>query len=67
MLKDFHISNANVLSSFSDEWIKSVKDGRFKEYNWDKVVNIEMTTLDTLIENYGLPIFIKIDVEGYEL
>ena len=26
-----------------------------------------MTTLDALIENYGMPDFIKIDVEGYEL
>ncbi len=66
-IKDFHISNADVLSSFSEEWINSVKDFRFKEYNWDKVIKVEMTTLDKLIEKYGLPIFIKIDVEGYEL
>lgn len=26
-----------------------------------------MTTLDTLIDEYGQPDFIKIDVEGYEL
>ena len=65
--KDFHISNANTISSFSDEWINSVKNNRFKGYNWDKVVKVEMTTLDKLIEKYGLPAFIKIDVEGYEL
>jgi FkbM family methyltransferase len=65
--KDFHISNINTLSSFSDEWIDSVKKGRFQKYNWDKVVKIELTTLDILIEKYGLPVFIKIDVEGFEL
>jgi FkbM family methyltransferase len=64
---NFHISNVNTISSFSDEWINSVKNARFKDYSWAKVVKVEMTTLDKLIEKYSLPIFIKIDVEGYEL
>ena len=38
-----------------------------KEYNWDTVRQIEITTLDKLIEQHGKPVFIKIDVEGYEL
>ncbi|RYF78591.1 MAG: FkbM family methyltransferase [Cytophagaceae bacterium] len=66
-VKDFYISNASTLSSFSTDWIASVKSQRFKGYNWDKVVKIKMTTLDKLIEKYGTPTFIKIDVEGYEL
>jgi FkbM family methyltransferase len=66
-VKDFHISNSNVLSSFSKEWINSVKDVRFNNYNWDKTIKVQMTTLDKLICKYGLPSFIKIDVEGYEL
>ena len=65
--KDFFISNASVISSFSEEWINSVKQMRFKEYNWNTVQKVRMTTLDRLIENYGTPDFIKIDVEGYEL
>ncbi len=32
----------------------------------DASSEIEMTTLDNLIKDYGLPEFIKIDVEGYE-
>ncbi len=66
-IREFHISNVNTISSFSDEWINSVKVDRFKKYNWNKVVKVEMTTLDNLIGKYGLPVFIKIDVEGYEL
>lgn len=66
-IRDFHISDSNVLSSFSDDWIKSLKKGRFKAYNWVKTVKVEMTTLDKLIEKFGKPVFIKIDVEGYEL
>jgi FkbM family methyltransferase len=64
---DFYPSNMNVISSFSSEWINSVKNGRFKDYKWGKAVKIEMTTLDNLIKRFGIPAFIKIDVEGYEL
>lgn len=66
-IKDFFISNAHTISSFSEEFVEVVKDGRFKEYNWNKTIQVEMTTLDALVEKYGVPTFIKIDVEGYEL
>lgn len=65
--KEFFISNASTISSFSKEWIDSVKQDRFKEYNWNKVQKVQMTTLDNLIKKHGRPVFIKIDVEGYEL
>lgn len=61
------IADSNVLSSFSSEWIESVQNtGRFSKNEWSKSEKIEMTTLDMLIEQYGKPKFIKIDVEGYE-
>ncbi|HPW66835.1 MAG TPA: FkbM family methyltransferase [Salinivirgaceae bacterium] len=66
-IKDFFVSNAHTISSFSTEWIESVKKDRFKEYTWSRPIKIQITTLDKLIEKYGLPKFIKIDVEGYEL
>lgn len=67
-IKLFHLSDDTTLSSFSSEWITSVKTtGRFKEKTWKTVLQTEMTTVDLLIEKYGKPSFIKIDVEGYEL
>jgi FkbM family methyltransferase len=33
---------------------------------WDKTIVVPVTTLDALIETYGVPAFVKIDVEGYE-
>ncbi len=61
------VCNVNTISSLSPEWIKSVrKSGRFSEYSWDKKMVVAVTTLDRLIEQYGTPSFIKIDVEGFE-
>jgi FkbM family methyltransferase len=65
--KTMYISNANTISSLSEEWIKSVKESRFSQYEWNKKVQIKLTTLDLLIKKYGSPKFCKIDVEGYEL
>jgi FkbM family methyltransferase len=68
--KIFYISNTSVLSSFSKEWIDAVEESkRFERYNvnWGKTERMKMTTLDALIRKYGIPQFIKIDVEGYEL
>lgn len=67
--KTMHIStNANILSSFSKEWIDSTKQsGRFKKIKWNEKREIQMTTLDKLIKDHGMPDFIKIDVEGFEL
>lgn len=65
--KTMYISNAHTISSFSKEWIEATKkSGRFSQYNWNKEQQIEMTTLDILINKYGKPKFIKIDVEGFE-
>lgn len=38
----------------------------FGHVRWDAVETVDVTTLDLLIGEYGLPRFIKIDVEGHE-
>lgn len=61
------ISDSDTLSSMSPEWIEAVKEsGRFSEYLWDKKQKVQITTLDHLIQQHGIPQFIKIDVEGFE-
>lgn len=65
--KKFFIADSSTISTFSEEYIKAVTDsGRFAENKWNKTEEIEMTTLDNLINLYGVPAFIKIDVEGFE-
>jgi len=56
-----------TVSSMSQEWIESVAaDRRFAGVRWDRSVEVEVTTLDALIERCGEPAFCKIDVEGFE-
>jgi FkbM family methyltransferase len=55
-------SQSPALSTFSAEW----KSGRFSGNEWDRVITVEITTLDNLIAKFGRPSFVKIDVEGFE-
>ena len=67
--KRIFISPADTITSMSEEFIRTVKEDRFRAETWD--TNSETfchtTTMDNLINLYGLPNFCKIDVEGYEL
>jgi hypothetical protein len=56
------VSSLHFLNSLVPDWeerIAGKQDAR--------VVNVPVTTLDALAAKYGMPDFIKIDVEGYEL
>jgi membrane glycosyltransferase len=33
---------------------------------WTRTIQVPVTTLDELVERHGMPVFIKIDVEGFE-
>jgi FkbM family methyltransferase len=57
----------DVRSSISENWMKTMgqQDSSYAGiWTRDKVVS--MVTLDVLIEHFGMPYFIKIDVEGSE-
>lgn len=60
-----NISNESQISTFSNDFIEAYSYQ--KEFNWDRKETVEMTTLDKLIVEYGVPSFVKIDVEGYEI
>lgn len=62
------VSNIDVISTMSPEFVDATtKSKRFGTAVWDETIQIDVVTLDELIEAYGKPYFIKIDVEGYEL
>lgn len=63
-----HPSDIHTLASTSNSWISSVQNsGRFDGARWLKQKRVQAKTLDQLIAKYGIPEFIKIDVEGGEI
>lgn len=63
------ISEQNpTVTTLSKQWIDQVRqDASFAGVEWQQQVMVQVTTLDDLIECYGIPRFCKIDVEGYEV
>ena len=56
-----------TVSSMSQDWRESVAaDRSFSRVRWDRSVEVDVTTLDELIAEHGVPAFCKIDVEGFE-
>lgn len=54
--------SAKTISTFNPEW----KEGRFSDFRWSSQIEVPVITLDEAIARYGVPDFIKIDVEGFE-
>lgn len=57
-----------TVTTLDDPWrqIRSREPG-FAGVAWNKQIEIESVTLDSLIERFGVPAFVKMDVEGSEL
>lgn len=63
----FASTRTPTVTSLSQSWIDKVtQDDPFSKVKWDQKMTVKVTTLDRLIQDYGLPAFCKIDVEGYE-
>lgn len=54
---------ADTISTLSDEW----KTGRFRDFRWDREVEVRIDTLDAAIARHGVPDYVKVDVEGFEV
>jgi FkbM family methyltransferase len=58
-----HVGDWEGLSTLSDEWRRVAPP----DHTWGAgTVTVPVTTLDALIDQFGKPSFVKIDVEGYE-
>jgi FkbM family methyltransferase len=55
------VSKLNHLNSLVPSWEKQIAGT-----HGGQPVNVPVTTLDALVAKYGMPDFIKVDVEGYE-
>ena len=56
-----------TLTTATDHWREARKrDSRFAAIRWERTLTVSCTTLDRLIDLFGEPAFVKIDVEGGE-
>jgi FkbM family methyltransferase len=56
-----------TVTTVAERWRESRgREPDFSQVRWNRQVDVEATTLDALIERFGVPAFVKIDVEGAE-
>jgi FkbM family methyltransferase len=71
---DFYINpSASGISTASTHFMKNSRFTKGSKYigenstQWAAPIKVQSITIDSMIERYGIPDLIKIDVEGYEL
>lgn len=64
-----HLNRNNpTVSTASRDFIATAASAEeWQSQVWDSEIQVPVTTLDYLIDRYGAPNFVKIDVEGHEL
>jgi len=56
-----------TVSTASNAFVSAARDAPgWQTQRWTRSTQVPVTTLDALIDRYGIPAFIKIDVEGFE-
>lgn len=57
-----------TVSSLQESFVADAPDAPgFGHVRWDRTEQVRMVTLDGLIATYGVPAYVKIDVEGFEI
>ncbi len=60
-------SLAPTVSTLADEdWRNVINEKSSFDVKWDKEISVKTITLDGLIQKFGLPKFIKLDIEDFE-
>ena len=69
-IKEFFVNDVDsAYNTLSEKWRDVLQhDNRFDaDIHFQEQYLVETTTLDHLIEQFGMPVFIKLDIEGYEI
>jgi FkbM family methyltransferase len=63
-VSSLHPTVSSLQPGFADAALSAPGFGHVR---WDRRQQVRVTTLDALIDRHGLPAYVKIDVEGFEL
>ena len=56
-----------TVTTLSREWVQACNAIRaLRGVSWQRGARVEVVTLQSLIERYGEPAFVKVDIEGFE-
>lgn len=63
-----HVNSTNpTVSTMSNIFLERARSASgWEGQTWDEDIDVEVVTLDALIARFGIPAFVKIDVEGSE-
>jgi len=61
------VSTASTQFMENSRFTKGSKNLEKNSIKWEAPIKVQSITIDSMIERYGVPDLIKIDVEGYEL
>lgn len=61
-----NVDNPTVSTASNDFIAAAAGAPGWQGQTWGKRLRVPLTTIDALIARHGMPVFIKIDVEGYE-
>lgn len=65
--KEITLCSSPTLSTFENDEIEDIKSNpQMKNLEWIGKETIQMVSLNYLIATYGMPDFVKLDIEGYE-
>jgi hypothetical protein len=63
---ELHLSEVDILSTLSTDWMDIARREQLSNEWSGETITVSVSTLDALIACYGVPSYVKIDVEGYE-
>jgi len=56
-----------TVTTLSQDWVDAVgREPGFTSVQWTRGTRVDVVTLQSLVERYGEPAFVKIDIEGFE-
>lgn len=61
----FECAATNTISTLNQKWLNDPSSRFYNQFNYKKII-VNTITIDKLIEKYGIPDLIKVDVEGAE-